>query len=102
MPLLSSSIVKHQLASMEQVEEALARQTAYGGDLLTNLLELQSLSEERVSAALAESFGMNAAPVGELPRAPERVRRLVPADVAQRFACYPLDERAGVLTLAVS
>jgi hypothetical protein len=102
MPLLSSSIVKHQLASMEQVEEALARQTAYGGDLLTNLLELQSLSEERVSAALAESFGLDAAPVGELPRAPERVRRLVPADVAQRFACYPLDERAGVLALAVS
>jgi hypothetical protein len=102
MPLLSSSIVKHQLASMEQVEEALARQTAYGGDLLTNLLELQSLSEERVSAALAESFGIDAAPVGELPRAPERVRRLVPADVAQRFACYPLEERAGVLALAVS
>jgi hypothetical protein len=102
MPLLSSSIVKHQLASMEQVEEALARQSAYGGDLLTNLLELQSLSEERVSAALAESFGVDAAPVGELPRAPEHVRRLVPADVAQRFACYPLEEHAGILVLAVS
>lgn len=102
MPLLSSSIVKHQLASMEQVEEALARQTAYGGDLLTNLLELRSLSEERVSAVLAESFGLDAAPAGELPRAAERVRRLVPADVAQRFACYPLEEQAGVLVLAVS
>jgi hypothetical protein len=102
MPLLSSSIVKHQLASMEQVEEALARQSAYGGDLLTNLLELQSLSEERVSVALAESFGLEPAPVGELPRAPEHVRRLVPADVAQRFACYPLEEQAGILVLVVS
>ncbi len=102
MPLLSSSIVKHQLASMEQVEEALARQGAHGGDLLTNLLELQSLSEERVSAALSESFGLEAAPVGELPRAPEHVRRLVPPDVAQRFACYPLEEQGGVLVLAVS
>jgi hypothetical protein len=102
MPLLSSSIVKHQLASMEQVEEALARQSAYGGDLLTNLLELQSLSEERVSAALAESFGLEPAPVGELPRAPEHVRRLVPPDVAQRFACYALEEQAGILVLVVS
>ena len=102
MPLLSSSIVNHQLASMEQVEEALARQSAYGGDLLTNLLELQSLSEERVSAALAESFGIDPAPVGELPRAPEHVRRLVPPDVALRFACYPLEEHAGILVLAVS
>ena len=102
MPLLSSSIVKHQLASMEQVEEALARQAAYGGDLLTNLLELQSLSEERLAEALAESFGLEAAHVGELPRAPEHVRRLVPVDVAQRFACYPVEEQGGILVLAVS
>ncbi|HEX5098088.1 MAG TPA: hypothetical protein VFV94_01240 [Polyangiaceae bacterium] len=102
MPLLSSSIVKHQLATMEQVEEALARQSAEGGDLLTNLLEKVTVGEERVSAALAESFGIDAAPVGELPRAPEHVRRLVPPDVAQRFACYPLEEHAGILVLAVS
>jgi hypothetical protein len=102
MPLLSSSIVKHQLATMEQVEEALARQSAEGGDLLTNLLEKVTVSEERVSAALAESFGIEAAPVGELPRAAQHVRRLVPADVAERYACYPLDEQAGTLTLAVS
>ncbi len=102
MPLLSSSIVKHQLASMEQVEEALARQAAYGGDLLTNLLELQSLSEARLSEALAESFGLEAAQVGELTRSPEHVRRLVPADVAQRFACYPIEEQGGILVLAVS
>ncbi|HSU40474.1 MAG TPA: hypothetical protein VLJ38_12940, partial [Polyangiaceae bacterium] len=102
MPLLSSSIVKHQLASMEQVEEALARQAAYGGDLLTNLLELQSLSEARLSEALAEAFGFEAAQVGELPRAPEHVRRLVPVDVAQRFACYPVEEQGGILVLAVS
>ncbi|HEV8549701.1 MAG TPA: HEAT repeat domain-containing protein [Polyangiaceae bacterium] len=102
MPLLSSSIVRQRLATMEQVEEALARQSAEGGDLLTNLLERVSVSEDRVSAALAESFGIEPAPVGELPRAAERVRRLVPADVATRFACYPLDEQGGLLTLAVS
>jgi len=102
MPLLSSSIVKHQLATMQQVEEALARQSAEGGDLLTNLLEKVTVSEERVSAALADSFGIEAAPVGELPRAAPHVRRLVPADVAERYACYPLDEQAGTLTLAVS
>jgi len=102
MPLLSSSIVRHQLATVEQVEEALARQSAYGGDLLTNLLEVAMLSEERVARALSESFGLEPAPVGELPRPPEHVRRLVPSDVAERFACHPLEEQAGVLVLAVS
>jgi hypothetical protein len=101
MPLLSSSIVKHQLASMQEVEEALARQSAYGGDLLTNLLEVHSLSEEKVAAALAESFGLEAAPVGELPRPTERVRRLVPVEVAQRYTCHPLEESDGTLVLAV-
>jgi hypothetical protein len=102
MPLLSSSIVKYQLASMQEVEEALARQSAYGGDLLTNLLEIVALSEERVAAALSESFGLEAAPIGELPTPSDRVRRLVPTEVAQRYACHPLDEAAGTLTIAVS
>jgi hypothetical protein len=102
MPLLSSSIVKHQLATVEEVEEALARQSAYGGDLLTNLLEIASLSEQRVAQALSESFGLEAAPAGELPRATEQVRRLLPPDMAERFACHPLEERSGTLVLAVS
>jgi hypothetical protein len=102
MPLLSSSIVKHQLASVQEVEDALARQSSYGGDLLTNLLEIHPLREEQVAAALAESFGLQPAPIGELPRPADRVRRLVPADVAQRFACVPLEENDGTLILAVS
>jgi hypothetical protein len=36
---------------------------------------------------------MEAAPIGELPSATEQVRRLVPGDLAQRFALYPLEER---------
>jgi hypothetical protein len=102
MPLLSSSIVKHQLATMQKVEEALARQSAYGGDLLTNLLEIAPLSEERVASALSDSCGLEAAPVGELPRPADHVRKLVPADVAERFACHPLEEQGGTLVLAVS
>jgi hypothetical protein len=102
MPLLSSSIIQHHLATVQQVEEALARQSAYGGDLLTNLLEIAPLSEERVARALADAFGLEAASTGELPRPPEQVRRLVPADVAERFACHPLEEHGGTLVLAVS
>lgn len=102
MPLLSSSIVKHQLASVQEVEEALARQSSYGGDLLTNLLEIHPLREDQVAAALADSFGLEPAPIGELPRPADRVRRLVPSDVAQRFACLPLEEHDGTLVLAVS
>ncbi|HEY3253421.1 MAG TPA: HEAT repeat domain-containing protein, partial [Polyangiaceae bacterium] len=102
MPSLSSSIVNQQVASVRDVEEALSRQSLYGGDLITNLLELAAVSEERLGKVLAESYELEPAPSGELAVAPEYVRRLVPADVAQRFALYPLEEREGTLTLAVA
>src|SRR3982751_3804440 len=56
MPTLSSSIVKHNLASVRDVEEALARQAMYGGDLVTNLLELSAVSEAELARLLAESY----------------------------------------------
>jgi len=102
MPSLSSSIVNQQVASVRDVEEALSRQSLYGGDLITNLLELAAVSEERLGKVLAESHELDAAPTGELPVAAEHVRRLVPGDVAQRFALYPLEEREGTLTVAVA
>jgi len=102
MPSLSSSIVNQQVASVRDVEEALSRQSLYGGDLITNLLELAAVSEERLGKVLAECHDLEPAPAGELSVAPEYVRRLVPADVAQRFALYPLEEREGTLTLAVA
>ncbi|MES1172911.1 MAG: hypothetical protein ABUL62_01190 [Myxococcales bacterium] len=102
MPSLSSSIVNQQVASVRDVEEALSRQSLYGGDLITNLLELAAVSEERLSKVLADSHELEPAPTGELPVAPEQVRRLVPGDIAQRFALYPLQERDGTLTVAVA
>ncbi|MEP7051847.1 MAG: HEAT repeat domain-containing protein [Pseudomonadota bacterium] len=102
MPSLSSSIVNQQVASVRDVEEALSRQSLYGGDLITNLLELAAVSEERLSKVLAESYDLAAAPVGELPAAQDYVRRLVPGDLAQRFALYPLEEHDGALIVAVA
>ncbi len=102
MPTLSSSIVKHHVASVRDVEEALARQAIYGGDLVTNLLELSTESEHRLAALLAESFGAAAAPTGELPSAGPEVLRLVPQELAGRFGLYPLQLGGDTLVVAVS
>jgi hypothetical protein len=102
MPTLSSNIVKREVASVEDVEEALARQAQYGGDLPTNLLELASVSERDLALAIADSLGLAAAPAGELPSATDRVRRMVPRDVVQRYALYPLEEREGAFVVAVA
>jgi HEAT repeat protein len=102
MPTLSSSIVKHNVASVHDVEQALARQAMYGGDLLTNLLELSAVSEASLPQLLAESFELAAAPSGKLPVSSLDVLRLVPKDLARRFALYPLAREADSLVVAVA
>jgi Type II secretion system (T2SS), protein E, N-terminal domain/HEAT repeats len=87
MPTLSSSIVKHNVASVRDVEEALARQAMYGGDLVTNLLEQSAVSEAELAKLVAESF---------------EVLRLVPKDLARRFVLYPLERRGDALVVAVA
>ena len=53
MKTLGASIVQRGIATVSDVEEALARQVMYGGDLATNLLELASVREEELTELLA-------------------------------------------------
>src|ERR1019366_1161552 len=86
----SSLIVQREVASIRQVEEALARQVLYGGDLVTNLLEVVQLPEAVLVPLLAESVGLPAAPIGMLPPPTPEARALVPEDVAARRVVLPL------------
>src|SRR5688572_28709845 len=102
MPTLSSNIVKREVASPKDVELALARQSLHGGDLVTNLLEVAHLNEERLLRTIAESLGLEAAPAGELPPTGDGLLRLVPSDLARRHGFFPLSEADGSLVVAVS
>jgi hypothetical protein len=87
---------------MRQVEEALARQVIYGGDLVTNLLEVARIDEGVLTRLLAESMRLAAAPTGELPMAVERVRALVPPEMAAQRSLVPLELDGERLVLAVT
>ena len=52
---LSSLIVQREIATIRQVEEALARQVLYGGDLVTNILEVAKLDEAMLVMRAASS-----------------------------------------------
>jgi hypothetical protein len=99
---LSSLIVQREVATMRQVEEALARQVIYGGDLVTNLLEVARIDEGVLTRLLAESMQLPAAPPGELPLAADRVRALVPPEMAAQRSVVPLDLEGERLVLAVT
>jgi hypothetical protein len=100
---LSSAIVQRKLASLRDVEEALARQVLYGGDLATNLLEqAPSTNERALTDLLAEIHALPPAFAGELPRSSTEARSLVPGDVALRHGLYPLEQSGGTLVVAVA
>ena len=99
---LSSLIVQREVATMRQVEEALARQVIYGGDLVTNLLEVARIDEGVLTRLLAESMHLTAAPAGELPVAAERVWALVPPELAAQRSVVPLELDGERLVLAVT
>src|SRR3954447_5443040 len=74
---LSTLIVQREIASIREVEEALARQVLYGGDLVTNLLEVCRIDEAQLLPLVAESLGLPPAPPGELPKPDPDAQRLV-------------------------
>lgn len=87
---------------MRQVEEALARQVIYGGDLATNLLEVARIDEAKLASLVAESLALVAAPIGELPIPQERVRMLVPPEMAAQQTIAPLSLEGESLVVAVA
>ncbi|MDP9034966.1 MAG: HEAT repeat domain-containing protein [Myxococcota bacterium] len=99
---LSSLIVQREVATMRQVEEALARQVLYGGDLVTNLLEVARLDETVLTGLLAESIRLPPAPPGELPLAPDSVLALVPSQLADRHVMIPLGLDGETLIVALA
>jgi hypothetical protein len=99
---LSSLIVQRDVATMRQVEEALARQVIYGGDLVTNLFEVARVDEAVLTPLLAESMHLAPAPHGELPLPDDVVRALISADVAVQYGAVPLDVEGERLVLVVA
>jgi hypothetical protein len=99
---LSTLIVQREIASIREVEEALARQVLYGGDFVTNLLEVCKLDEAQLLPLVAESLGLPPAPPGELPRAAPEAMRLIAAEVALERNLTPLTVDRYGLVIAVA
>lgn len=88
---LSSLLVQRGVATIREIEEALARQVLYGGDLVTNLFEVTRIEEDAIMPVVAESFGLSAAPLGELPKPAGTALRIVAADVVSERTFVPLE-----------
>lgn len=96
---LPTLLVQRQIASQRDIDEACSRQQLLGGDLVTSLLEICDVDEERLLPVLAEAFGIPPGPAGELPRPTDR-RILSKVTFEQPFA--PLAMRSDSFVIAVA
>ena len=71
------------------------RQSLYGGDLATNLLELAAIAESNILEQLALTFELEMVPPGPLPEASEDFKRALPGDVGSRHGIFPLEIKQG-------
>lgn len=96
---LAKALVEHGVVGEADVQTARARQALYGGHLLTNLLDLGSVSEKAALTVLKTTYGLPTAPPGELPYAAAAAIELVPRDTALSLCIYPFRLDGDRLTL---
>ena len=105
MTTVSSLVVQRRLATLRQVEEALARQVLYGGDVVTSLLEVSpppATNETALTNALADALGIAPAPLDSL-RAPDSTAvAKVPRATAEEHGVVPIAWDQGAIVVALA
>lgn len=102
MDRLQSALVELDIASKDELEDALARQQLYGGDLLTNLLEVRSFTEAQALKALETAYALPALAPGVLPRASATAFRDIDRQLLLDSPAYPLARSGETLLIALA
>ena len=102
MTTLAAELLRHRAAPIDAVENAMLRQSLYGGDLATNLLELAAISEADLLGQLSLTFELEMAAPGQLPVASDALKRVMPAETASRHGIFPIALDGEDIIVAVS
>ncbi len=98
---MNLSLVNRGLVTSIQMEEALARQILYGGDVLLNLFELHALDETAILVALCEEAQLHPAPTGALPPPAAEAMALLSPSRALELGVLPVAMQRGALVVVV-
>ncbi len=98
---LGQMLVRANLITPEQLDEALALQKASGGRVGSILAKLGYVSEEEIASFLGRQFGV---PPADLKNAKIDldILKLVPAEVANKHMLIPLSRAGSTLTVCMA
>ena len=98
---LGQYLLRHQIVSQEQLNEALQCQVIFGGRLGTNLVELGYVSLDDLTAHLSRRSGFPAASLEELEELPREILGSIPRSVVEKHKVVPIRIEAKTLHCAV-
>jgi len=99
---LGDMLVKAQLITDAQLDEAIKTQRREGGKLGSIVVRAGYCSDQDIVSFLGMQYGVPAADLEQWPPIDAAVIALIPKDLAQRHKVLPLQRTGNVLTLAMS
>lgn len=98
--LLGQLLLKNNLVTLRQLEQALNIQKDKGGMLGDILLEMGVISQESLGMALATQTEAVYIPL-EKYKIPREILNLIPKETAFKYLCVPLEKIGSVLAVAM-
>jgi type IV pilus assembly protein PilB len=94
-------LLKEKRISAEQLQEALNYQRTNGGKLGANLVKLEFVKDEEITALLSKQYGVPSIALSQFEIDPA-VIKLVPAETARKYQIVPLSRAGATLTIAMT
>lgn len=98
---VGNMLVKHNVISEAQLEEALRNQVIFGGKIGTNLIELGYITADKLAEFLSKNKGVPAATSQHLEHIPADVIAILPPEVVKKHQVIPISLEKKRLTVAM-
>jgi hypothetical protein len=99
---LGELLIKKNLLTQAQLEEALQAHVIFGGKLGTVLIEMGLITEDLLAEILAQLLSIPCAKPGQLQNIPENVIKIISAELAEKHKVMPVSVSGNELTLAMA
>src|SRR6201988_1593975 len=98
---LGEILIKENLITSDQLQQALAHQKANGGRLGTCLMKLGFISDDEITGVLSRQYGVPSINL-KFYEVDASVIKLIPQDTAVRYQIVPLSRVGSTLTIAMT
>ncbi len=98
---LGELLLKGNLITPEQLQQALEEQKVSGGRLGANLTKLGFIAEKELTSFLSKQYGVADIDLSETEIDPE-ITELIPEDVAQKHQLIPISRMGATLVVAMA